>query len=76
MLDVGAKDSSAPKNDWYFDGVPLHPYANPMNSSALPSSTAASWPSAGCRNQSGTLRSNAVPWDDPAGPLSREPWRW
>ena len=36
LLDVGAKDSTAPKNDWYFDGVPVHPYANPLNSYAKP----------------------------------------
>src|SRR5439155_10316857 len=36
LLDIAANHPSAPKNDWYFDGVPLHPYANPLNSFTMP----------------------------------------
>ena len=75
MLDVGARDSSAAKNNWYFDGVPLHPYANPLNSFALPEIMRGILDARGLKKEIWNVESNAVPWDDPIGLLSREPWR-
>jgi hypothetical protein len=75
LLDIGAKDSSAPKNNWYFDGVPLHPYANPLNSFALPEIIRGILDERGLKKEIWNVESNAVPWDDPVGLLSREPWR-
>jgi hypothetical protein len=75
LLDVAAKDSSAPKNDWYFDGVPLHPYANPLNSYALPQLYRRLLADRKLDKPIWNVESNAVPWDDPIGLLPREPWR-
>jgi hypothetical protein len=75
LLDVGAKDSSAARNNWYFDGVPVHPYSNPLNSFAKPEIYRRILAEHGLKKEIWNLESNAVPWDDPIGPLPREPWR-
>ena len=75
LLEVAEKDSSAKKNDWYFDGVPLHPYANPLNSYALPELYRRILADHGLEKPIWNIESNAVPWDDPVGLLPREPWR-
>jgi hypothetical protein len=75
LLDVGASDSSAPGNNWYFDGVSLHVYGNPLNSFALPTLFERILSNRGLRKPMWIVESNAVPWDDPIGLLPREPWR-
>ena len=34
LLDVAAKDPSAPSHNWYFDVANLHVYGNPLNAFA------------------------------------------
>ena len=75
LLDVAASDSSAPGNNWYFDGVPLHPYANPLNSFTMPTIMRRILAERGLKKPIWNVESNAVPWDDPIGLLPREPWR-
>src|SRR5919202_241624 len=75
LLDVGARDATAPANNWYFDGVPLHPYSNPLNSFAMPAIFRRLLADRGLKKPLWNVESNAVPWDDPTAPLSREPWR-
>jgi hypothetical protein len=75
LLDVGARDSSAQRNNWYFDGVALHPYANPLNSFTLPTLFRRILAEKGLKKPIWNVESNAVPWDDPVGLLPREPWR-
>lgn len=75
LLDVAANDSSAPRNDWYFDGVALHPYGNPLNAFALPVLYRRILAERGLKKPIWNIEQNAVPWDDPIGLLPREPWR-
>ena len=75
LLEIASKDRSSRDNDWYFDGVPVHPYANPLNSFAKPEIYRRIMAEHGLNKEIWNLESNAVPWDDPAGLLPREPWR-
>jgi hypothetical protein len=76
LLDIAANDSTAPKNNWYFDAVPTHAYANPLNSFALPTTYRRMLAERGLQDKGvWIIESNAVPWDDPVGLLPREPWR-
>ncbi|MFN0070970.1 MAG: hypothetical protein ACKVVP_05710 [Chloroflexota bacterium] len=76
LLDIGAADTTAPRNNWYFDGVPTHAYANPLNSFALPTVYRRMLAERGLQDKGiWIIESNAVPWDDPIGQLPREPWR-
>ncbi len=69
------RDGTAPQNNWYFDGVPSTPYANPLNSFAKPEIYRRIMARYGLKKEIWNLESNAVPWDDPVGLLPREPWR-
>lgn len=75
LLDVAAQDPSAPRNNWYFDGVAVHVYANPLNSFTIPTLYQRILGERGLQKPLWIVESNAVPWDDPAGLLPREPWR-
>jgi hypothetical protein len=75
LLDLAAADSSSPRNNWYFDGVSLHPYANPLNSFTMPTLFRRILAERGLNKPLWNIESNAVPWDDPIGLLPREPWR-
>jgi hypothetical protein len=75
LLDIGANDPSSPNNNWYFDGVSVHPYANPLNSFTMPTLFDRILAERGLRKPIWIVESNAVPWDDPIGLLPREPWR-
>ncbi|MFN0074540.1 MAG: hypothetical protein ACKVVP_23920 [Chloroflexota bacterium] len=76
LLDVAAADSSAPRNNWYFDGVPTHAYGNPFNSFGLPELYRRILAERGLENKPiWIIEANVVPWDDPIGLIPREPWR-
>ncbi len=76
LLDIAAVDPTSARNNWYFDGVPTHAYANPLNSFALPTTYRRMLAERGLQDKGvWIIESNAVPWDDPIGVLPREPWR-
>jgi hypothetical protein len=76
LLDVAAGDSSAPANNWYFDGVTVHAYGNPFNSFALPELYRRMLAERGLeRKPVWITEANVTPWDDPIGLIPREPWR-
>jgi hypothetical protein len=76
LLDIAAADPTSARNNWYFDAVPTHAYANPLNSFALPTIYRNMLRDRGLQNKGvWIIESNAVPWDDPIAVLPREPWR-
>jgi hypothetical protein len=75
MLQVADNDAAAKRNSYFFDGVPLHPYSNPLNSFAMPMLYQQILGAHGLKKPIWNVESNAVPWDDPIGLLSRLPFR-
>jgi hypothetical protein len=76
LLDIAAGDSTAPANNWYFDGVTVHAYGNPWNSFALPEMYRRILAERGLeRKPVWITEANVIPWDDPIGVIPREPWR-
>src|SRR5215213_10646929 len=68
LLDVAAGDSTAPQNNWYFDGVTAHAYGNPFNSFALPEMYRRILSERGLeRKPIWITEANVIPWDDPIG---------
>ena len=69
FLEVAARDPTARANNFYFDVVDVHTYANPLNSYAVPMIMRQILQSRGLSQPIWIMESNAVPGDDPRVPV-------
>jgi hypothetical protein len=69
LLDRVAADPTAPANGYYFDGLSVHSYANPLNSFTIPTVYRNLLRARGIDKPIWIQESNVVPRDDPLGPL-------
>lgn len=75
LLEVAARDPSARDNNWYFDVVAVHAYANPLNSYAEPMIMRRILEERGIEKPIWIVESNAVPGDDPLVQAQPGPYR-
>ena len=68
LLEVAARDPTARANNWYFDVVAVHTYANPLNSYAQPLLMQQVLRERSIEKPIWINESNAVPGDDPNAP--------
>ena len=71
LLEVAARDPSARRNNWYFDAVSVHTYANPLNAYTQPMQMQRILDQRGIRKPVWIMESNAVPGDDPKAPTKQ-----
>jgi hypothetical protein len=75
LLDVAAKDPSAPSHNWYFDVANLHVYGNPLNVFAAATVFRRALDARGLKQPIWIDEANVIPYDDPRNPLPRQPFR-
>jgi hypothetical protein len=68
LLERIAADPAARANNYYFDGVSVHSYANPLNSFAIPTIFRGFMRTRGIDKPIWIQESNVVPKDDPVQP--------
>jgi hypothetical protein len=70
LLDRIASDPAAAANNYYFDGLSVHAYANPLNAYTIPMLYRASMRRHGIDKPIWIQESNVVPKDDPVQPAN------
>ncbi len=75
LLDVAAKDPSAPAHGWYFDAANLHLYGNPLSVFAATRVFQRTLAQYGLSKPIWITEANVIPYDDPLSPLSPIPCR-
>ena len=70
LLERIAADPSAPANGYYFDGLSVHAYANPLNSFTIPTIYRGYMRARGIDKPIWIQESNVVPKDDPVQPTN------
>jgi len=75
LLRQADADPTARANRAYFDGVGLHAYNNPLNSFTVPTLFRRILATHGYTKAIWIDETNVAPYDDPAGPLPRLPYR-
>jgi hypothetical protein len=68
LLDVAAKDPTAPANGYYFDIVDLHQYTNPLNAFVATRVFQRALTQHGLSRPVWMSETNVAPYDDPSGP--------
>ncbi|MFN8485064.1 MAG: glycosyl hydrolase [Anaerolineae bacterium] len=71
VLAALAKDPEAAANNWFFDGIMVHAYGNPLNAYAEPMLYRRVLAAYGLDKPIWIGEANVVPYDDPAGKLER-----
>lgn len=71
VLDALSKDPEAAANGWFFDGIVVHTYGNPLNAYAVPTLFRQSLAARGLNKPVWIGEANVVPFDDPVGKLER-----
>jgi hypothetical protein len=70
LMDRIAADPTAPANGYYFDGLSVHAYANPLNSFTIPTIYRGFMRAKGIDKPIWIQESNVVPKDDPVQPAN------
>ena len=75
VLRAAAADPTSAANGWYFDGAVLQLYNNPRGLFDAPATYRQIMRRFGINKPVWVNETNAVPWDDPAAPLTRDHFR-
>jgi hypothetical protein len=75
LLEVAARDPTARRNNWYFDVVAVHTYANPLNSYTQPMLMRRILAARGIDKPIWIPESNVVPADDGKAPVWPGPYQ-
>lgn len=71
VLEALSRDPESAANGWFFDGIIVHAYGNPLNAYTLPTLYRQQLQARGLTKPVWIGEANVVPADDPAGRLER-----